>query len=78
MIGFGGARSMRIGIPKEIKNNENRVGLSPSGVHALVEAGHEVLVETAAVRALISKTWIMFKRGQTSSIAKMMFGMSTW
>ncbi|HGH5480729.1 TPA: alanine dehydrogenase, partial [Staphylococcus pseudintermedius] len=39
---------MRIGIPKEIKNNENRVGLSPSGVHALVEAGHEVLVETAA------------------------------
>lgn len=33
---------------KEIKNNENRVGLSPSGVHALVEAGHEVLVETAA------------------------------
>lgn len=48
MISFGGARSMRIGIPKEIKNNENRVGLSPSGVHALVEAGHEVLVETAA------------------------------
>ncbi|ARJ49998.1 alanine dehydrogenase [Staphylococcus lutrae] len=39
---------MRIGIPKEIKNNENRVGLSPSGVHALVEAGHEVWVETAA------------------------------
>ncbi|HEC2177007.1 TPA: alanine dehydrogenase [Staphylococcus delphini] len=39
---------MRIGIPKEIKNNENRVSLSPSGVHALVEAGHEVLVETAA------------------------------
>ncbi len=45
---FGGARSMRIGIPREIKNNENRVGLSPSGVHALVEAGHEVLVETNA------------------------------
>ncbi|WP_281186888.1 alanine dehydrogenase [Staphylococcus schleiferi] len=39
---------MRIGIPREIKNNENRVGLSPSGVHALVEAGHEVLVETRA------------------------------
>ncbi len=45
---FGGARSMRIGIPREIKNNENRVGISPSGVHALVEAGHEVLVETRA------------------------------
>ncbi|EKU50215.1 alanine dehydrogenase [Staphylococcus massiliensis] len=39
---------MRIGIPKEIKNNENRVGLSPSGVHALIEQGHEVLVETQA------------------------------
>ncbi len=31
-----------IGIPREIKNNENRVGLSPSGVHALVESGHTV------------------------------------
>ncbi len=39
---------MKIGIPKEIKNNENRVGLSPSGVHALVEAGHTVLVEQSA------------------------------
>lgn len=48
IISSGGARSMRIGIPKEIKNNENRVGLSPSGVHALVEAGHEVFVETKA------------------------------
>lgn len=33
---------MKIGIPREIKNNENRVGLSPSGVHALVESGHTV------------------------------------
>lgn len=39
---------MKIGIPKEIKNNENRVGLSPSGVHELVENGHTVLVETNA------------------------------
>lgn len=39
---------MKIGIPKEIKNNENRVSLSPSGVHALVEQGHSVLVETNA------------------------------
>ncbi len=30
---------MKIGIPREIKNNENRVGLSPSGAHALVESG---------------------------------------
>ncbi|MCG7338453.1 alanine dehydrogenase [Staphylococcus sp. ACRSN] len=39
---------MIIGIPKEIKNNENRVSLSPSGVHALVEQGHTVIVEQSA------------------------------
>lgn len=39
---------MIIGIPKEIKNNENRVGLTPGGVHALVENGHTVRVETNA------------------------------
>lgn len=33
---------------KRNKNNENRVGLSPSGIHALVEQGHTVLVETNA------------------------------
>lgn len=39
---------MKIGIPKEIKNNENRVAISPAGVDALVLAGHEVLVEKGA------------------------------
>ncbi|MFC6117227.1 alanine dehydrogenase [Macrococcoides bohemicum] len=39
---------MIIGIPKEIKNNENRVGLTPGGVHALVENGHTVRVEAGA------------------------------
>src|ERR1017187_3218768 len=39
---------MIIGVPKEIKDNETRVGLVPSGVTALREAGHEVLVETHA------------------------------
>ena len=39
---------MRIGVPKEIKNHEYRVGLTPAGVHALTLAGHEVLVETSA------------------------------
>jgi alanine dehydrogenase len=33
---------MKIGVPKEIKNNENRVGLVPSGVRQLVEDGHEL------------------------------------
>ena len=40
--------SMLIGIPKEIKNNENRVALTPAGVHSLVGRGHRVLVETNA------------------------------
>lgn len=39
---------MKIGLPKEIKNNENRVALPPSGVYELVKDGHEVLVETGA------------------------------
>jgi len=39
---------MIIGIPKEIKNNENRVGLTPGGVSVLTKRGHEVLVERAA------------------------------
>lgn len=39
---------MRVGVPKEIKNHEYRVGLTPAGVHALTLAGHEVLVETNA------------------------------
>jgi alanine dehydrogenase len=39
---------VRIGIPKEIKDHEYRVGMIPAGVHALVEDGHEVWVETGA------------------------------
>jgi len=39
---------MRIGIPKEIKDFEYRVGTTPAGVHMLVAAGHEVCVESGA------------------------------
>ena len=39
---------MIIGVLKEIKNNENRVGLTPAGVSALVKNGHTVYVETQA------------------------------
>jgi alanine dehydrogenase len=39
---------MIIGVPKEIKNNENRVSLVPSGARALVENGHRVIVERSA------------------------------
>jgi alanine dehydrogenase len=39
---------MLIGVPKEIKNNENRVAMTPAGVHELVSRGHSVLVEKSA------------------------------
>ena len=39
---------MVVGVPKEIKDHETRVGLTPQGVYALKEAGHEVLVEAGA------------------------------
>ena len=39
---------MKIGIPKEIKNNENRVGMTPAGVAELVRHGHEVFVQKTA------------------------------
>ena len=39
---------MRIGVPKEIKNHEYRVGLPPAGVFELVNHGHEVMIETHA------------------------------
>ena len=39
---------MRIGVPKEIKNHEYRVGMTPPGVHELTTHGHQVMVETNA------------------------------
>ncbi|MGN7375413.1 alanine dehydrogenase [Bacillus halotolerans] len=39
---------MIIGVPKEIKNNENRVALTPGGISQLVSNGHRVLVESGA------------------------------
>lgn len=39
---------MRVGVPKEVKNHEYRVAITPVGVHELVAHGHEVLVERAA------------------------------
>lgn len=39
---------MRIGIPKEVKNHEYRVGITPQTARSLIDAGHEVLVEKSA------------------------------
>ena len=39
---------MKVGIPKEIKNNENRVGMTPAGVAEMIRHGHEVFVQHTA------------------------------
>lgn len=39
---------MIIGVPKEIKEGENRVALTPAGVHALAQDGHTIIIETDA------------------------------
>jgi alanine dehydrogenase len=43
-----GLAAMRVGVPKEVKNHEYRVAITPAGVHELVRAGHEVFVERDA------------------------------
>ncbi|MBV9026096.1 MAG: alanine dehydrogenase, partial [Streptomycetaceae bacterium] len=39
---------MKVGIPREVKNNEFRVAITPAGVHELVHTGHQVYVEQGA------------------------------
>jgi alanine dehydrogenase len=43
---------MRVGVPKEIKNHEYRVGLTPGSVREVVHRGHEVVVETNAAQVI--------------------------
>ena len=40
--------AMKVGVPKEIKNNENRVGMTPAGVATMTARGHEVFVQHTA------------------------------
>ena len=46
---------MKIGVPKEIKPQENRIGLTPESVKTLVSEGHEVLLKTMVVLKLVLK-----------------------
>jgi alanine dehydrogenase len=39
---------MRVAVPRELKNNEFRVAITPAGVHELILSGHEVFIETQA------------------------------
>ena len=43
-----GLAVMKVGVPKELKNHEYRVAITPAGVHELVRAGHQVFIETDA------------------------------
>jgi alanine dehydrogenase len=45
---MGGALTMRVGIPTEVKDHEYRVAITPAGVHELVTRGHEVFVQAGA------------------------------
>ena len=65
---------MIVGLPKEIRDNEYRVGLTPAGVRALTDASHQVIVERARAKAPVLKTRFMKKRVRKSSIPLMMFG----
>ena len=56
---------MIIGVPKEIKNNENRVGLTPGGVQALVARGHKLIVETKAGQGIGATDETYAKAGAT-------------
>jgi alanine dehydrogenase len=56
---------MIIGVPKEIKNNESRVGLTPGGVQMLVGRGHKLLVETKAGTGIGVSDEIYEKAGAT-------------
>ena len=56
---------MIIGVPKEIKNNENRVGLTPGGVQALATRGLKLLVETKAGQGIGATDEAYAKAGAT-------------
>ncbi len=56
---------MIIGVPKEIKNNESRVGLTPGGVVALVARGHKLLLETKAGQGIGASDEAYAKAGAT-------------
>ena len=57
---------MRVGVPKEIKVHEYRVGLTPSSVRELAAGGHDVLIETAAGCGSLTFT-ISSARAKTSA-----------
>ena len=64
---------MKIGSPKEIKNNEYRIGLTPSSVKVLVEDGHEVFIETKAGQGIGCSDEDYFRAGAKITSAEEMY-----
>ena len=56
---------MKIGIPKEIKNSENRVGATPAGVKEFIRHGHEVYVQHTVMKVADSRMRNISRRGQS-------------
>ena len=46
---------MRIAVPKEIKNHEYRIGLTPAGARELTHHGHQVIVQRDGGKAMLGK-----------------------
>ena len=44
---------MKVGIPKEVKNHEYRVAITPAGVHELVRGGHQVVIQAGSGGGLV-------------------------
>ena len=57
---------MLVGVPREIKDNEYRVGIVPSTVHELADKGHQVVIETQAGAGAGSQTVIIKALGPRS------------
>jgi len=64
---------MLVGVPKEIKDNEYRVGLVPSTVRELTDKGHQVIVETNAGLGAAWPTRTTWRRAPRSSPVRMRY-----
>ena len=70
---------MIIGVPKEIKTREYRVGMTPAGVRSLTSRGHKVLVERGAGEGSgITDARVRQRRARQSSRRRPRPGAPTW
>jgi len=67
---------MKIGIPREIKPNEYRVGLTPSSAREYVLHGHSVLVEAGAAQASAPASRLRASRGVDHFVGEEVFALA--